>query len=226
VAFLPILVIAAGGPSATGDIYRWDNGRLIPGTEGITPGPHVDLSDWNNVLHNLLYADLTGDLSDANFSDSWLGNARFADANLTRANLTNAQVNEAIWTNANLTDAVVAGANFGYGTSRGFTQAQLTSTASYKAKNLQGIHLYRNDLTAWNFGGQDLSGAVFTSSLLTNAATLTDADLTGTIIIGATFESTTSRFHARPTRDNRKLSVKESAASQLFPQRSGRVGLE
>ena len=25
------------------DIYRWDNGQVIPGTEGITPGPGVQL---------------------------------------------------------------------------------------------------------------------------------------------------------------------------------------
>ena len=30
--------------AAQADIFRWDNGQLIPGTEGITPGPGVNLS--------------------------------------------------------------------------------------------------------------------------------------------------------------------------------------
>jgi len=38
---LAFLVATAG--SSRADIYRWDNGWLIPGTEGITPGPAVQL---------------------------------------------------------------------------------------------------------------------------------------------------------------------------------------
>ncbi len=35
-----VVSIAALGRA---DIHRWDNGQLIPGTEGITPGPGVRL---------------------------------------------------------------------------------------------------------------------------------------------------------------------------------------
>lgn len=43
---------------APADIFRWDNGELIPGTEGIALGPGVDLSRWNvQSGRALLYAD-------------------------------------------------------------------------------------------------------------------------------------------------------------------------
>ena len=53
VATLAFLVsMAASGPAA---IYRWDNGQVIPGTEGITPGSEVQLDH-----HELAYAALNG----------------------------------------------------------------------------------------------------------------------------------------------------------------------
>ena len=39
------------------DILRWDNGELIPGSEGIEPGPATQLSQWNSAERNLQYAD-------------------------------------------------------------------------------------------------------------------------------------------------------------------------
>ena len=66
-------------------------------------------------------------------------------------------------------------------TSRGFTQAQLASTASYQAKNLQGIGLRDNDLTGWDFSGQNLTNANLASSTLTNA------NLSGAVVTGANF---------------------------------------
>ena len=75
--------------AAQADIFRWDNGQLIPGTEGITPGPGVDLSAQlvSGVARNVTsgFADFSGglDLTEANFSSSWLDNARFNGANLT-----------------------------------------------------------------------------------------------------------------------------------------------
>ncbi len=53
------------------DIDRWDNGAVIPGTEGIEPGPGVQLDH-----RDLEFASLGGDLADANFSYSKLANAR------------------------------------------------------------------------------------------------------------------------------------------------------
>jgi hypothetical protein len=90
---------------------------------------------------------------------------------------------------------VVTGANFGATTSRGFTQAQLASTASYQAKNLQRIGLYSNDLTGWDFSGQNLTVAVFYHSTLTKA-NLTGADTRGAQ--GLDLTGSTSRNAIRP----------------------------
>ena len=60
------------------------------------------------------------------------------NANLNGANLTNAYLYGATLTNADFTGATVTGADFG-GTS--LTLSQLYSTASYQAKDLQGVEL-------------------------------------------------------------------------------------
>ncbi len=58
------------------DIFRGDDGQLIPGTEGITPGPGVQLSEWDTNAKNLRYADFSGmNLSNSKLYFSWLDNA-------------------------------------------------------------------------------------------------------------------------------------------------------
>ena len=65
-------------PTSHADIFRWDNGEVIPGTEDIILEPGVWLVDMR-----LDYADLTNaDLANAN-----LTNADLTSANLTNANL-------------------------------------------------------------------------------------------------------------------------------------------
>jgi uncharacterized protein YjbI with pentapeptide repeats len=204
--------------AAQADIFRWDNGQLIPGTEGITPGPWVDLSspmgEWSSPARNLHFADFSGglDLTQAFFFGSWLDHSRFNGANLTGAdllaasltnadlsgaNLTNARLGyvgydcytcAAILTNANFAGAVITGTQFSDTTSRGFTKEQLYSTASYQQKNLWGIVLSSNNLTGWDFSGQDFSGAVFYD------ATLTNANLAGAMVAGAKFGGGSSGF--------------------------------
>jgi uncharacterized protein YjbI with pentapeptide repeats len=194
------------------DIFRWDNGQLIPGTEGITPGPGVqlsnrdlefaDLSDKNlvnsrfdlsrlssaNFGHsNLFSATFTSaDLKDANLTDAQLQSTRFDNADLTDANLSNARLASATLANTNMAGAVVTGTEFSGTTSKGFTKEQLYDTASYQAGNLQRIGLRNNQLPGWDFRGQDLSEADF------DGATLTNADLTGAIINGANFAFTSA----------------------------------
>jgi uncharacterized protein YjbI with pentapeptide repeats len=131
----------------------------------------------------LVNSDLTG----WDFTEQDLTNATFYGSTLsilTGANLTGAEVSSATLVNANLTGAVVAGANFG-GT-RGFTQDQLYSTASYQVKDLHGIGLRQHDLAGWNFSGQNLAGASF------RLATLTNVDFTGAVVAMADFGGTTS----------------------------------
>jgi uncharacterized protein YjbI with pentapeptide repeats len=182
--------------AAQADIFRWDNGELIPGTEGITPGPGVDLSSWNSPQRNLHYADFSRpfnslDLTGANFSSSWLDDSQFPaailkNANLSGTNLTDASLSHSNLTNANLSGAVVTGAQFVRTTSGGFTKEQLYSTASHQQRDLSGINLFGNDLTGWDFSGQDLTGAEF------GASQLSSANLSGAVITGVRFDSTTS----------------------------------
>ena len=105
-----------------------------------------------------------------------------ASGNFAGQNLTDAHFSGSTLTDSDFTDADVRGATFDYTTSKGFTSAQLYSTASYKFGNLTGISLDDNDLSGWNFAGQNLTNAVFRN------ATLTDADFTGASLRKASFE--------------------------------------
>ena len=165
---LTVGLMVAAATSSHADIFRWDNGQLIPGTQGIAPGPGVWL-DHRNLTH----ANLRGrDLTDSRFEFS---NLSFAD--LLQSTLTH----------ANLSETVVVGASFYDSTSRGFTKEQLYSTASYKIGDLQGIGLSGNDLSGWDFSGQNLAYANMYYS------TLTDANLSSAVVTGTNFSDTTIR---------------------------------
>ena len=68
-------------------------------------------------------------------------------------------------TDADLSGAIVKGAWFVDVTSSGFTSEQLYSTASYQQKDLAGINLSSNDLSGWDFAGQDLTNAQISAPL-------------------------------------------------------------
>jgi uncharacterized protein YjbI with pentapeptide repeats len=210
-----LLILLATGSITRGDIFRWDNLQVIPGTEGIIPGPGVQLGGRQLEYASLSFIDLNG----ASFEHSNLTNASFfastlTNANLAGANLTNAELDFASLTNADLAGAIVNGASFFAATLLGFTKEQLYSTASYQQKNLCGIRFGpsecedcppRNDLTGWDLSGQDLTNANLSISTLTNAnlaganltnaflrySTLTGANLTRAIVTGADFHGTT-----------------------------------
>jgi uncharacterized protein YjbI with pentapeptide repeats len=168
---------------------RWDNGQLIPGTQGITPGPSAQLDHRGLEFAALQQQNLTG----ANFEASNLTNAALnystlTNANLFGVNLNGAGLHAATLTNANLTGAVVTGASFPDTTSRGFTKEQLYSTASYQQKNLQVIGLEGNNLSGWDFSGQNLTGANLGQNLTganLSDSNLTDADLVRVNLTGA-----------------------------------------
>jgi uncharacterized protein YjbI with pentapeptide repeats len=46
--------------TSVADIHRQDTGAVIPGTEGITPGPGIDLSGINLAKAELYCRTLTG----------------------------------------------------------------------------------------------------------------------------------------------------------------------
>jgi uncharacterized protein YjbI with pentapeptide repeats len=145
--FLAALLFAA---AARADIFRWDDGQVIPGTEGIEPGPGLQLENWNTEGRNLSYARLSDlDLAGASFANSWLDYARLESAILSSADLTTANLWGSTLTNANL------------------RQANLTRT-----------HLTAANLTNADLNGADLSNAILWGSELTNAD-FTDAVVKG-----------------------------------------------
>ena len=87
-----------------------------------------------------------------------------------------------------MTGANVQGTDFTSTTSKGFTAAQLYSTASYQAHNLTGTSLSANNLNGWNLAGQDLTSASLSSATLSSAnlssATLTNANLSSATLTG------------------------------------------
>jgi uncharacterized protein YjbI with pentapeptide repeats len=183
--------------AAQADIYRWDNGELIPGTEGITPGPGVNLGspigEWSSPQRNLRFADFSValDLSQAVFSSSWLDNARFYNANLTDANLSGATLTDASLRWATLTNADLSGTNLTGASLGGST----LSSANFAGAVVAGVHfgtfhggpvsilgseitlpqLYstasyqQKNLQGIGLEGSDLTGGDFAGQNLTNA---------------------------------------------------------
>jgi uncharacterized protein YjbI with pentapeptide repeats len=167
----------------------------------------IDLSfnemlSWNFSQQDLAGANFTGsDLSRANLSGSncqsaslvstRLQEANLTSANLSHADLTGANLRAATLTGADLTDAVVGPTGLSYTTSRGFTASQLYSTASFKAKSLAGIGLAYNNMSDWDFSGQNLSPSSFHRAVLSGAnfsqADLTRAAFTYATVAGADF---------------------------------------
>ena len=107
--------------------------------------------------------DLSGwDFSGQNLTNADLYNSTLTNANLSGANLTNANM---LGVDAHERQPERGGGDGGKlrdTTSHGFTKEQLYSTASYQAKNLAGIDLESNDLSGWDFSGQNwLTGGQF-----------------------------------------------------------------
>ena len=108
---------------------------------------------------------------------------------LSGQNLTGGNLGGCVLTGANFTNAIVARDNF---STTGLSSSQLYSTASYKARNLEGISLgaypnrWGDNLTGWDLSGQNLSDANFAGG------TLTGTNLTGADMRGATGFSTSS----------------------------------
>ncbi len=210
--------------STQGQINNIQTGQPIPGTAGITLGPGLDLSGWNSLGHNLQYGDFSNngagglDLTGTNFNASWLDNSSFFDAtainaslvgtSLTGANLQDANFSGGNVSGADLTGALIAGAWFA---NTGLTAQQIYSTASYAAKNLDGVefgglnlasanlssqslqfaNFYGGNLSQANFAGAALHGSVLQTANLT-ATNFQDADLRGALTSGTSDAITTN----------------------------------
>jgi uncharacterized protein YjbI with pentapeptide repeats len=168
VAFACLIVCLPS--AATAAIFRWDNGEVIPGTEGITVGPGMIVDGLE-----LSFADLAGaSLVGASFEGTNLSDARLHSSNLT---------------NAEFTDAEISGASFRATTALGFTKEQLYSTLSYLFTSMPGVNLADNNLSGWDFSGQDMTGASFQNSNLSGAI-ISGAILNQTGLTAAQLEST------------------------------------
>ena len=109
--FVALAFLAATAASSRADIFRWDNGELIPGTKGITAGPGVQLDHYELAYAELSQLDLTGSRFDfSNLSNAHLGQSNLTSVNLTGANLAHAFLSSATLTGTNLTLADTRGA--------------------------------------------------------------------------------------------------------------------
>ena len=178
IAITAFCLLQAVAQTTRADIKNWQTGQTIPGTEGIVPGPDLNLDNRNTEARNLRYADLSPglDLSNSDMHDSWFDFARFKGSNLFQSSFSGARL-----TGADFTDALIVDVNFG---GSDFTKEQLYSTASYKNHNLAGV-LLSGSVRGWDFVGQNLTGAVFSST------TWTDANLTDAIVNNASFPGRT-----------------------------------
>ncbi len=101
-------------------------------------------------------------LAGINLSGNNLTGWSFIGQNLTSAYLGFTERRPAtVLTSVDFSDAIVRETNFVRTTLSGFTAAQLYSTGSYHAHDLRGINLQANDLTGWDFAGQNLTSANF-----------------------------------------------------------------
>jgi uncharacterized protein YjbI with pentapeptide repeats len=133
----------------------------------------------------------TKDLTGTTFERLDLSGVDFGDFNLTEVSL-----GETILAGANFSGANIRLVNFGGTTQFGFTDAQFYSTASYQEGDLRGVRFFGDDLSGWNFAGQNLQYARLSANL-TGAnfrhANLTDASLEYSDLEGANFTGVDAR---------------------------------
>ena len=92
-------------PPLRADIFRWDNGELIPGTEGIIPGPGVEIRKTLKFA-DLARFDLTGAvLQFSNLTEHKLDGSILSNADLSHVTLTNGSLQATILTDVNLISA-------------------------------------------------------------------------------------------------------------------------
>jgi uncharacterized protein YjbI with pentapeptide repeats len=154
---------------AHADIYRWDDGQLIPGTEGISAAPAVDLS-----YLQLQYADLTG------------------------ANLTSARFYATDLTSASFSGAAIDAANFRGAINFTAQQLQTTTTYANHALrgiyfptflNLAGFDLTGQDLTSCNLTAANLTSADLTGAIIAGAIIFADGFTAQQLYSTASYQS-------------------------------------
>ena len=150
---------------------------------------------WNTVSRGFTESQLKStnsykekDLSGIKLSDNNMSGWDFSGQNLNSADFYRTTLTGTNFTNANLSSAnfdysIIKGANFS-GTV-GFTESQLKSTNSYKEKDLSGIGLSNNNMSGWDFSGQNLQNSQLCYATLSDV-NFKQADLRGSDLTGIT----------------------------------------
>ena len=182
----------AGGYFGASDLTNADfTNTNITGTDfsqskGFTAaGLYSTTSYQNKLISGARFLNLN--MSGFNFANQVLPGSVFDSALLVNADFTLANLSSTRFASATLTDAVFTGAivsTTNFSGAKGFTAAQLYSTASYKNKDLNGINLQNENLTDWNFAGQNLAGAQLSGGNLTRA-NLSQSNLTSAVVSSA-----------------------------------------
>jgi uncharacterized protein YjbI with pentapeptide repeats len=130
------------------------------------------------------------DLQGINLNNNDLSGWDFSGQNLSTAGLQSSLLG-----GANLAGATIRAADFRNTTSGGLTPQQFYSTRSHQENDLRNIELGGNDLSGWDFRGQNLSNASFfgwAGNAVYRGSTLANADFTDAIIDGTEFDGTTA----------------------------------
>jgi uncharacterized protein YjbI with pentapeptide repeats len=192
-------------------IFQCDNANL---TGANFSGANIGYASFSSV--NLTNADFSGArlnnvgfsanlslsqlYSTANYQSKILTGIGLSHADLTGANfagltLDTVGLSDCILTNADFSDADINGAYF---SGSNFSTAQLYSTASFKTKNLNNVHLPDYlDFTGVSFAGFNIKNMNFFDSNFTNAdfsnARLTNTNMAYDDLTNANFTGSTIR---------------------------------
>ncbi|MEQ9453557.1 MAG: pentapeptide repeat-containing protein [Phycisphaeraceae bacterium] len=176
------------------DLSGWDFKGIEMVGANLSEGSLVSSSFEQAVLDgaSLVRSDASGaDFRGASLEGADLFLTEFEGADLRGASFRGADLERARFLNANLGDAIILGADLTDVTRGGrFTEEQLASTASYRARDLREVIFDENDLDGWDFSGQDLRGASFAESSLFGAS-FRDAIIAGVNLRGARQEGFT-----------------------------------
>jgi len=161
-------------------------------------GLHIDGAIFDDTTsRGLLFTHMSstatyssGSLTGVSLRWNDLSNWSFAGKYLTDVDFSHSTL-----ANLNLADATISGVAFRDTTARGFTEAILRSTASYRSRQMEGINLLANDLRGWDFRGQDLTDATFALPGI-EPARLDMANLGGADLRGATLDGISGFHHA------------------------------
>jgi uncharacterized protein YjbI with pentapeptide repeats len=134
--------------------------------------------------------------------------------NLANQNLTDVHFDGANLTGTDFSNSIINGARF-ENYSDGLSAAQLYSTKSYKDKDLSKIHFLRNDLTGWNFSGQNLTSAYFINGATITGADFTDADISRTHFFGTEGGLSSVQLYSTKNYKNKDLSGIEIGFNNL-----------